>query len=95
MDTRKRSTLKQTYYRSFWLLVVIPLILVFAASEFVVSYILRSSALETIDALQDNIATALSRDVRNNSLQLSHFVHNNDGEFLQSAIQAHHSSGSS
>ena len=95
MDTRKRSTLKQTYYRSFWLLIVIPLILVFAASEFVVSYILRSSALETIDALQNNIATALSRDVRSNSLQLSHFVHNNDGEFLQSAIQAHHSSGSS
>ena len=92
--TGKRSALKTTYYRSFLLLVVIPLILVFVCAEIAISYIIRNSAIETIDAFQENIATALSGDVRNNALQLSHFVYANDGEFMQMAVQVHQSGGS-
>ena len=92
--TGKRSALKTTYYRSFLLLVVIPLILVFVCAEIAISYIIRNSAIETIDAFQENIATALSSDVRNNALQLSHFVYANDGEFMQMAVQVHQSGGS-
>lgn len=89
----RQSTLKMTYYRSFLLLIVIPLVLVFIGAEFVVGYIIRSSAIETIGALQDTVATTLSGDVRTNALQLSHFVYINDGEFPQTAVQVHHSSG--
>ncbi len=89
--TAKRSTLKQTYYRSFLLLVVIPLMLVFFGAEFAVGYIIRNSAIETIGALQDTVATTLSGDVRTNALQLSHFVYINNGEFTQTAVQVHHS----
>lgn len=78
-NTNRQPTLKRTYYRSFLLMVVIPLVLVFVCAEAVVSYIIRNSAIETIGALQENIATALSGDVRNNALQLSHFVYANDG----------------
>ncbi len=78
-NPNRQPTLKRTYYRSFLLMVVIPLVLVFVCAEVVVSYIIRNSAIETIDALQENIATALSGDVRNNALQLSHFVYANDG----------------
>ena len=78
-NSNRQPTLKRTYYRSFLLMVVIPLVLVFVCAEVVVSYIIRNSAIETIDALQENIATALSGDVRNNALQLSHFVYANDG----------------
>lgn len=88
-----KSTLKQTYYRSFLLLVVIPLVLVFVGAEVLIGYIVRNSAIETIDALQENIATVISRDVRTNSLQLSHFIHNNNGEFMQTAVQVHQSQG--
>jgi len=45
---RKQSTLKQTYYRSFLLFIVIPLVLVFVGAEVAVSYIIRSSTVETI-----------------------------------------------
>lgn len=68
-------------YRGFLLLIVIPLILVFVCAEIVVSYIIRNSAIETIDAFQENTAAALSGDIRNNALQLSHFVYASDGEF--------------
>lgn len=90
---RKHSSLKTTYYRSFLLLVIIPLVLVFIGAEFAVGYIIRSSAIETIGALQDTVATTLGGDVRTNALQLSHFVYINDGEFPQTAVQVHHSSG--
>lgn len=92
--THKQSTLKVTYYRSFLLLVVIPLVLVFVGAELAVSYIVRTSAIDTIDAVQDTVATTLSGDVRTNELQLSHFVYNNDGEFTQTAVLVRHSSGS-
>lgn len=90
----RRSTLKKVYYRSFLLLVVIPLILAFVCAEIVVSYIIRNSAIETIDAFQENIATTLNGDIRDNALQLSHFVYANDGEFIQTAARAAQSSGS-
>lgn len=93
MRRTKKSTLMGTYYRSFLLLVVIPLVLVFVGAEVVIGYMLRSSAVETIDALQENIATTLSGDVRTNSLQLSHFVYANDGEFMQVAAETHRSTG--
>lgn len=89
-----RPTLKRVYYRSFLLLVVIPLILVFVCAEIAVSYIIRNSAIETIDAFQENIATTLSGDIRASALQLSHFVYANNGEFIQTAARVAQSSGS-
>lgn len=50
------------------MLVVIPLILVFLVAEIVVGYLIRSASIETIDAVQENIATVLSNDVRTNAL---------------------------
>lgn len=90
---QKRSTLKQTYYRSFLLLVVIPLVLVFVGAEVAIGYIIRSSAIETINALQENIAASISSDIRTSSLQLSHFVYANGGEFMQTAVEVHQSRG--
>ena len=94
MKKPKNTTLTHTYYRSFLMLVVIPLILVFLIAEIVVGYLIRSASIETIDAVQENIATALSNDVRTNALQLSHFVYVNDGEFVEVAAQVHNSTGS-
>lgn len=91
---RKRSSLKKVYYRSFALLIVIPLLVVFAAAMFIISYIIRRGSLRTIETFQENVATALSSDVNTSSLQLSHFVYVNDGEFLQTAARICSSVGS-
>lgn len=93
--TRKSATLTHTYYRSFLILVVIPLLVVFLAAEILVGYQIRKASIETIDAVQRNLITALNNDVRTNALQLSHFVYVNDGEFVQAAVRVHNSTGSS
>lgn len=90
----KNASLTHTYYRSFLLLIVIPLVLVFMVAEIVIGYLIRNASIETIDAVQENIATALSNDVRTNALQLSHFVCINGGEFTQVAAEVHNSTGS-
>lgn len=87
------ATLTHTYYRSFLFLIVIPLVLVFLVAEVVVGYFIRNASIETIDAVQENIATVLSSDVKTNALQLSHFVYVNNGEFMQVASRVHHSTG--
>ena len=91
---RKSPTLMKTYYRSFVWLIVVPLVSVFLLAEIVIGYIVRNSAIETIDAFQENVATVLSNDVRTNSLQLSHFVYVSDGEFTGTAVAAYNSTGS-
>lgn len=91
--TRKSATLTHTDYRSFLLLIVIPLVLVFVVAEVVIGYLIRNASIETIDAVQENIATVLSNDVRTNALQLSHFVYAGDGEFMQVAAQVSNSTG--
>lgn len=90
---KRKATLKQTYYRSFLLLIVIPLILVFLGAELTIGYIIRSSAIGTINALQENISTDINSDIRINSLQLSHFIYTNNGEIFQTAAQVHQSKG--
>lgn len=87
----KSAALTHIYYRSFLLLIVIPLVFVFVVAEVVIGYLIRNASIETIDAVQENIATALSNDVRINALQLSHFVYAGDGEFMQIAAQVSNS----
>lgn len=60
---RKSPTLMSTYYRSFVWLIVVPLVSVFLLAEIVIGYIVRNSAIETIDAFQENVATVLSNDM--------------------------------
>jgi two-component system sensor histidine kinase YesM len=91
---KNHSTLRHAYYRSFLLLVVIPLILVFVGAEIVIGYQIRTASIATIDALQENISTSLRNDLQNNALQLSHFVYVNDGEFTETAVRVHNSKGS-
>lgn len=50
--TKKQSVLKQLYFRSFIILVVIPLLVVFIGAFSIVSYLIRAASIETIDAFQ-------------------------------------------
>ncbi len=86
---KKQAVLKRFYFRNFTIMVVIPLLVVFIGAFSVVSYLIRQTAVETIDAFQDSVVSALENDIRTASLQLSHFVYANDGEFPAMAAQVH------
>lgn len=87
--------LKKVFYRMFSLLVVVPLIVVFAAAAVILYQVMRTSTVDTISAFQETVATTLNTDIKSASLQLSHFVYVNDGEFLDVANRVYSSSGSS
>ena len=78
----KRFSLKTVYYRSFLLLIVIPILLVSVISLTLTRYIMERSAITNIRNAQ---ASSLSKAIRDISLQLSHLVYVNDGEVMELA----------
>lgn len=89
-----QSPLKKVFYRMFSLLVVVPLILVSVVAAVILYRVMRSSTVATVSAFQETVATALDTDIKSASLQLSHFVYVNDGEFLDEVNQVYQSTGS-
>ena len=81
----KRFSLKTVYYRSFLLLIVIPILLVSVISLTLTRYIMERSAITNIRNAQASIESSLSKAIRDISLQLSHLVNVNDGEVMELA----------
>lgn len=81
----KRFSLKTVYYRSFLLLIVIPILLVSVISLTLTRYIMEKSAIANINNAQASIESSLSKAIRDVSLQLSHLVYVNDGELMELA----------
>ena len=81
----KRFSLKTVYYRSFLLLIVIPILLVSVISLTLTRYIMERSAITNIRNAQASIESSLSKAIRDVSLQLSHLVYVNGGELMELA----------
>ena len=81
----KRFSLKTVYYRSFLLLIVIPILLVSVISLTLTRYIMERTAITNIRNAQASIESSLSKAIRDISLQLSHLVYVNDGEVMELA----------
>ena len=81
----KRFSLKTVYYRSFLLLIVIPILLVSVISLTLTRYIMERSAITNIRNAQASIESSLSKAIRDISLQLSHLVYVNEGEVMELA----------
>ena len=81
----KRFSLKTVYYRSFLLMIVIPILLVSVISLTLTRYIMERSAITNIRNAQASIESSLSKAIRDISLQLSHLVYVNDGEVMELA----------
>lgn len=81
----KKTSLKKVYYTSFLLMIVIPVLLVFAAAIGVIHLMIRNAAVSNIQSAQNSILEVLHEDIRDASLQLSHFVYVNTGEFMDLA----------
>lgn len=78
----KRFSLKTVYYRSFFLLIVIPILLVGVVTLGIIRYMMEKSAIANIQNAQASIETSLSGSIRDISLQLSHLVFVNNGEIM-------------
>lgn len=78
----KHGSLKKTYYKSFFGLIVVPIILIFFGSLSIISVIVRDSAVDSLRSSQGQIVYNLTTSIKDASLQLSHFAYVNDGEFM-------------
>ncbi|MFV0441282.1 MAG: sensor histidine kinase [Lachnospirales bacterium] len=79
------ASLKDIYFRSFFALIVIPILLVFIFALFIVKDFLRTSAISNIESMQDKMISSLNEDIKGYSLQLSHLVYANDSELMELA----------
>lgn len=91
---KKHSSLKKVYYRSFVLLIVVPILLLFSASLSITRYMMQKNAVSNIRNSQDAIRSSLTEASRKTALQLSHLVFVNNNEVLSLAAAINGSDGS-
>ncbi|MDY3917877.1 MAG: sensor histidine kinase [Candidatus Limivivens sp.] len=85
MAYKKHISLTKVYYGSFLLLIVIPILLVFVVSIGILGVLMREASVSSIQSAQGSMLEMLKEDVREASIQLSHFVYVNDGEYMELA----------
>lgn len=78
----KKASVRRTFYRSFCLLIVLPLVAVAAAGSALLYRKLLADAREMVQMRQEAVSSALTQDVRQASLQLAHFLLSEDSEGL-------------
>lgn len=81
-DKIKRLPLKTTYYLSFIIFIVIPILLVLALALLVLNQQFKSQAIETIKSSQEAIIAELESDEDVMSMRLSHMIYTNNNEIL-------------
>lgn len=87
------SRLTTVFYRNFFLLIAIPLLLVIVLALSVLRSMMLSAANEKILLAQKNVVSTLSTDINAATLKLSHFLNSNDGRALELAAGVVVSSG--
>lgn len=87
MQRCKKETLKTSYYRSFLLLIVVPILVITMSSIGIIRKMMKDAAIQNIRRAQDNIVSTLNAEVKDVSLRLSHFVYVNDNEIMKLAAR--------
>lgn len=85
MWLHKKQNLKTSYYRSFLLLIVVPILVITMGSIGLIRKMMRDAAIRNIRRAQDNVVSTLNLEVKDVSLRLSHFVYVNDNEIMKLA----------
>ncbi len=83
----KKKRLQDNYYRSFFTLIVIPILTVMLISMLIIRALLEDSSTRAILRAQDNLVSVLGSEVQDISLRLSHFVYVNDNEIMRTAAK--------
>lgn len=79
--------MKGIYYRSFIVLIVIPILIVFIAAIFIIRQMMEDSAIRNIERVQKNMCMNLENEIQDASLRLSHFLYVNDGTITKAAAK--------
>lgn len=87
MIKKKNISLKKMYYGSFLVLIVIPILLIFFTALGTIGIMIRNAAISNIKSAQESIVDRLETDIKDVSLQLSHFAYVNSGEFMTLAAE--------
>lgn len=87
MQLRKNETLKTSYYRSFLILIVVPILIITMGSIGIIRKMMRDAAIQNIRRAQENIVSTLNTEVKDVSLRLSHFIYVNDNEIMKLAAK--------
>lgn len=82
---QKSSRLTTVFYRNFFLLIAIPLLLVILVALSLLRSMMLGAANEKITLAQTNVVTTLNTDIKNATLKMSHFLNSNDGRALELA----------
>lgn len=82
---QKKMPLKKSYYISFGVLVVIPLLSVLCISLIILNKEFRKQSIENIQQMQQTIVAELISDVDNMSMRMSSLIYANNNEMLQYA----------
>jgi len=85
MWLHKKETIKTSYYRTFLLLIVVPILVITLCSIAVIRRMVKDSAIQSVRRAQDNIVSTLTSEVKDVSLRLSHFAYVNDNEIMRIA----------
>ncbi len=93
VNKKKSSHIKTVYYRNFFLLIVLPLLLVLFFTLSVMRESTLESANEKIALAQQNVITALTTDIKASTLKLSHFLNSSNGRALELAAAVANSNG--
>ena len=87
MKKIKQYRLKGIYYRSFMILIVIPILIVFIAAIFIIRQMMEDSAIRNIERVQKNMCMNLENEIQDAALRLSHFLYVNDGTITKAAAK--------
>lgn len=78
-------SIRTTYYTSFVLLIILPVVLIFIIAFPIIHFIIKHQTIANIRLIQTNIADTLSNEVAESSMRLAHLVYANDNEILNIA----------
>lgn len=87
MNGNRRNKLKVTYYSSFLIFVVIPILCITIVSIAIVKRMMLHSAMDKIELAQKNVERILTEEINSISLRLAHLVHANNNEVLSLAAR--------
>lgn len=83
----RRTTIKRSYFKNFIILIVVPIICIIVVALSIMRLMMRESAISNIQNIQSSLVEMLNRDIDEESLQLSHYIHTNDNQLLEIAAK--------
>ena len=82
---RQNTRLTTTYYRTFLLYIVFPLLIIIITVLGLIRRNTLAAAISRIELTQHNIAASLKQDIDYALMQFSHFLLTNDNRSLEQA----------